>query len=273
MPLKDMAGLVVGSWTVLRYFDSIGDNVRWLCRCECGTEKPTYGSQLRNGRSTNCGCKRIAASRTRVPRNFTDLTGRRFGKLVVVRRKGTVDDTRALWECKCDCGGTSAVRTTALRCGKTVTCGCSHGEKHGLCGSGLYSIWHNMIARCTNPKAAGFKHYGGRGIRVCDRWSGDGGLQSFVADMSPRPSPEHEIDRKDSNGNYCPENCRWATRPEQCRNTRRSRLITIDGTTKCMTDWCKEFGRSTTTVTHRIVALGWDAHRALTTPTRRSGRA
>lgn len=100
-----------------------------------------------------------------------------------------------------------------------------------------------MIQRCHNPNSPKFHHYGGRGIEVCQRWRES--FDAFLEDMGPRPSPEHEIDRIDNDGNYEPGNCRWATRREQMENTRRTRLVTIDGETKCIARWGRELGVST----------------------------
>lgn len=269
MPIKDLTGMRFGMWTVIRFHDVKNETARWLCKCDCGiTKKPVYGSQLRNGSSTGCGCRRLAKSRARVPHNFVDLSGKRFGKLVVLHRNGTADGTRATWRCRCDCGGESVVRTIDLNKGKAVTCGCSHGEHHGLANHDLYHTWHNMIARCTNPDAPGFEDYGGRGITVCDQWCGESGLQHFISDMAPRPAG-HEIDRRDNDGPYSPTNCRWSTRPQQCRNTRRNRMLTHNGETMCLADWAERVGISACALRHRIVNLKWSVSDAIETPLRR----
>lgn len=270
MPLKDMTGQVFGLWTVLSFLDVRNENSRWLCRCECGTERAVWGNQLRCGRSTGCGCKRLAASRVRTPHNFADLTAQRFGSLVVVERHGTADKTRATWLCRCDCGGTSVVRTLDLRAGKATTCGCSHGEQHGLSGHPNYVNWYAMISRCTRRADAGYKFYGGRGITVCDRWSGPNGLAAFIEDMGTRPSPDHEIDRIDTNGNYEPNNCRWATRQQQCQNTRRNVFVTHNGETLCLTEWARRAGLAYKTLHHRIFKARWPMDKALSTPSQKS---
>ncbi len=121
----------------------------------------------------------------------------------------------------CDCGQAKVVRLAHLRHGKIVSCGCvGHApkEKHGLRHIPEYLIWKAMNERCTRVKCQSFKNYGGRGIKVCDRWRHD--FKSFYEDMGPRPSPNHSIDRKDNDGNYEPGNCRWATAVEQRHNRR-----------------------------------------------------
>jgi hypothetical protein len=167
---------------------------------------------------------------------FQDLTGQRFGRLVVERRGGvhaTPNGSRfTLWRCRCDCGGTSEVKANALRSGNTKSCGCLKAEvlhvpamnpnrRHGAFNNGdsdpVYWVWSSMKARCLNPKDSHFAHYGGRGITVCERWR-----QSFAAfrdDMGPRPEGL-EIDRINNDGNYEPGNCRWTTRSVQATNRR-----------------------------------------------------
>lgn len=128
----------------------------------------------------------------------------------------------------------------------------------------LTTTWENMVQRCHNPKAPNFKDYGGRGISVCERWRS---VRNFREDMGPHPGVRYSLDRIDNEGDYCPENCRWATKSVQTRNTRRNVLITIDGKSKCATDWATANGVPPKTVHNRIQA-GWDPVKAVTTPTR-----
>jgi hypothetical protein len=136
-------------------------------------------------------------------------------------------------------------------------------------GSPEYGIWESMLRRCLNPKHKAFKDYGGRGITVCDRWRD---FSAFYADIGPRPSPRHSLERKDGNGNYEPTNCRWATKREQQRNTRRNVRLTFRGETRCLAEWADIMGLKRELVRGRI-RLGWDAERALTTPSAAAVRA
>lgn len=202
---------------------------------------------------------------------FQDLTGQVFGRLTVVDRAPTVDGT-TIWRCVCECGTGRSVPASKLRQGKSRSCGCLKREvtaamgracaTHGKFGTPEYSCWAQMKRRCERPKCRAYPNYGGRGIRVCDHWAT---FQPFFADMGPRPSPQHTIERVDTNGNYEPGNCKWATMGEQSRNRRDTVLVTIDDRTMCMKDWAAEMGIPQSTVQSRL-ARGWTPMDALQRP-------
>jgi hypothetical protein len=205
-----------------------------------------------------------------------DMTGQRFGKLTVLERapNNTAGKTPcSQWKCQCDCGATAVVRGHCLRTGHTTSCGC-HGRSvggkrtrtHGRSGEGIYIIWQKMIERCHKPDNPAYDRYGGRGIYVCDRWRES--FENFLEDMGERPSLEHSIDRKENDGPYCKDNCRWATDTEQARNTRRNHYLTYNGRTMAISAWAEEIGLTTDTLNGRIYR-GWDVHRALTEPLRK----
>lgn len=127
----------------------------------------------------------------------------------------------------------------------------------------LYTCWINIKQRCYNPNCSSYPWYGGCGITVCKRWRRS--FADFASDMGDKPTPQHSIDRIDPSGNYCPENCRWATRKQQARNAKNNRLITIGGVTRTLSGWCEVTGVSPSVASARIVRYGWDEEKAIKT--------
>jgi hypothetical protein len=193
---------------------------------------------------------------------LVDLSGQRFGRLTVQRRHGS-SCSHATWLCICDCGAQAITTTTHLKKGHTSSCGCvavaarrktglsraTHGHTRQHIVSPEYRTWSGMHTRCSNQSDKNFARYGARGITVCDRWSA---FEAFLADMGPRPSLSHSIERNDNDGNYEPGNCRWATKKEQSRNQRSAHLLTVDGRTQCVAAWAEELGIKSDTVRKRL---------------------
>lgn len=201
------------------------------------------------------------------PGKFQDLTGQIFHGLTVQKRELRPGKNTAYWLCLCACGGTATVTTQNLKSGSTRSCGCLQKEKviraltkHGKADQcPEYSVWCGMRARCKNPNHKAYKHYGGKGIIVCQRWDD---FQLFLDDMGPRPSKKHTIERKDGRLGYCPENCHWATMHEQSRNTSQNRHLTFNGKTLCLEDWEVEIGINHNVIRRRLLR-GWPIEKVL----------
>lgn len=194
------------------------------------------------------------------------FVGLKFGKLTVVMQCAERLHGSIVWLCKCECGGEKKVSATHLRNGHTVSCGCARGGRpiHGAASEGkwtpTYKSWRWMINRCRYRN----KFYSDRGIKICSRWKHS--FNNFLADMGERPEGM-TLDRIDSNGDYCPENCQWATMADQVRNRRSNRMVTFKGETLPMVVWAERVSLPYITVATRL-DRGWTPERALTQPHR-----
>lgn len=206
-----------------------------------------------------------------MPKQAVDHTGKRYGSLVALYR--TNDTRRAYWMCQCDCGNIRAMRISRVVAGIAMACGCMKGKcgtRHGHAVNGgttpTFKAWSSMRGRCNNPNGRGFKHYGGRGIQVCARWDK---FENFLSDMGERPSNRHSLDRIDVNGNYEPNNCRWATNLVQNRNKTNNHVVEFRGKSQPVTAWAEEVGLPPHVIFSRLKNPKWTIERALMEPKRR----
>lgn len=273
---RDLTGMQFGELTVLgrdaEYIDNNGQIKRdkWVCRCSCGSETIVIRHDLVTGNTKSCGCikKRKRAK---------DLTGKTFGRLTVLER---VEDhispcghKEIMWKCRCECGNEVIVQGKRLRNGTTRSCGCLSREltserfsTHGYSKERLYGVWTGMIDRCCNENNQNYHNYGARGIKLCDEWRHnyvsfrEWALQAGY-DENAEPG-ECTIDRINTDGNYEPDNCRWANKTEQARNRRNTIMYVYNGEEKPLAEWCDEFDLPYLKVSYRL-KHGWTFEEAL----------
>ena len=257
--LKPLKGLFLCPRSITRQWFS-GIFKRQACITKCHTP--------RNPRYTHfcCECRLMPA--------FIDLSGRKFGALTV-QSLNTERSTakRKIWDCVCDCGKRKTCYGENLRQGRTKSCGCilseasiqSRAKRRQFTKEEkpFRHIWRLMMRRCHNPNDGIYHHYGERGITVCERWHD---YWNFKLDMYPRPEGM-TLERIDNNQGYSPENCCWASREKQCNNRRTNNYQAINGVTKTVAEWCKDYGIGVGAVYQRL-GRGWNIQEALTKPVR-----
>ena len=201
--------------------------------------------------------------------DFDDLTGKKFGRLTVIERAPSKYcgakkiKPVTMWKCVCECGKETVVSRSSLIGGTTVSCGCKV-RKHGYANKErLYETWKNMRRRCEDPFNKRFEQYGGKGIRVCKEW--DDYLVFREWAMNNGYNDDLTIDRIDVDGDYCPENCRWATKIQQMNNTTRNHYIEYHGEVRTVAEWSRHFGMPYVAFNSRV-CHGWSIDRILSTP-------
>ena len=202
--------------------------------------------------------------------SFIDLTGQRFGRLVVISLGAKLPSNKLLrWNALCDCGAETIVYGCNLRTGHTSSCGCLHSEitiarnyVHGKRGTPEYKSWAGMKERCYSRINHSFPNYGARGITVCDHWRDS--FQNFIHDMGEKPAPNYSVERHDNNRGYCPCNCYWANPSTQANNKRNNIRLTVKGVTKTLAQWARFTGISPWMIKDRL-KRGWSHEKAITT--------
>ena len=202
------------------------------------------------------------------------MIGKKYNKLTVIK----VDDERSnekrkYYLCQCECGNMKSVRSDCLKSGQVKSCGCLNYKSRGdgRTKEKLYHVWASMKNRCNNPNDPHFEDYGGRGIRVCEKWNGSHSYPEFKKWAYENGYKEGlSIDRIDVNGDYCPENCRWVSQKVQTRNLRCNISITYKNETHILSDWAEILNVNVNTLYSRIVKLDWDIDKAFETSTENS---
>lgn len=198
------------------------------------------------------------------------MPGQCFGAWTVIAEAPRGHSPGVRWRCRCACGQERDVYQSALRSGDSKSCGClryaDRVRKHGHTGarhngraSPEYRTWQAIQTRCYKSNSDSYPYYGGRGIAVCDRWRGEDGFINFVADMGNRPSKEHSIDRIDNNGDYSPDNCRWATTKEQMGNRSDTVRVRFRGVDRCVSQVAADLGVAPSTLQNRLAFHGDNA--------------
>lgn len=276
-----VTGKKFGSLTVMYeyYNNKVKSNHHYChCLCDCGNESDTSYANLQSGSTISCGHCRERG-----------LIGKKFGRLTIkslfYKQYKNCRELTAICDCDCHSGKSHECLVRSLLSGITKSCGCYNDEvrrvskrKHGMYKSRIYEIWTNMKHRCYTRSAPNYLNYGGRGIKVCDRWKDsfenfrDDMMESYNKHVKEFGEKDTTIDRINVDMDYCRENCRWATYLEQASNKSNNHNITYKGETRNVTNWARLYNINIRTFRARL-QYGWDIERALTTPVQKRNSA
>lgn len=202
-----------------------------------------------------------------------DLSGQKFNRIKIIKPVGVRRNVIYYW-CKCDCGTEKIINGRSVVVGDSKSCGCLHKENnrtrkitHGMSRTTEYNSWILMKDRCLNKKNKTYNYYGGKHIRVCFQWLHS--FETFYKDLGDKPSKECTIERINSNFNYTPWNCKWATKKEQSRNLKSNTNLTYKGKTQCLAAWSEELNISSSTLSARLNKLSWSVEKTLSTRPRK----
>lgn len=268
---QDLTGRKFSNWTAISFAGRTSKTGAsyWKCKCSCGIERLVATSNLLLKKTLSCGsCGAFG--------RFNNLAGQRFGRLLVIKCVGRNKSGSSIWECKCDCGNVRHVWGVSMKRGNSKSCGCLQRDyaktcatrfltTHGMTKSTECKIWNSMKQRCSNVKNSKFVDYGGRGIKVCQRWLNS--FENFYSDMGPRPSKGHSIGRMDNDGNYEPSNCKWETVEEQVSNKRNTTILFINGKSVPLPIAARIHKIKPRLIRDRIKS-GWSHERAVCVPVR-----
>ena len=206
----------------VKYVGSDKRGRKFLFKCDCDKEVEYTGTYVKNNYYKSCGCMKHNKNKDE------DILNSKYHRLKPIKRVENIRRGKAFL-CRCDCGKEKIVALSLLKRGTTKSCGCWNSEvqsnfmteystKHNKANTPEYKVWKGMKERCYNANNKAYKNYGGRGIKVCERWNNS--FDNFINDMGERPTKNHQIDRIDNDKNYNPENCKWVTRSENTLNKR-----------------------------------------------------
>jgi len=269
---NDLTGKKFNRLTVIERVRKENDKrTYWRCRCDCGNETVVRADMLTSGHTKSCRCLNDEMAAELGRSNFIDLSGKRFGRLQVISPVGKDKYNNYKWLCNCDCGKEKIVKGNCLCSGMTRSCGCLRAENttktkttHGLSKTRLYAIWGSIVQRCTNNNDPNYRNYGGRGITICKEWRENfesfydwSLLHGYKSDLS--------IDRINNNGDYQPDNCRWANQIIQNNNTRRNRRFLYDGKSYTIAELDRLLSGGTGFLSQRLYK-GWTLEEAISIP-------
>ena len=251
---------------------------RFDFQCDCGNIISECPGRVLYGHKKSCGKCRKRNTSYELEQRITNSIGMKFGKLTIIGVSHKNGSGKNYAKCKCECGNIIDVLPNSLFNNESKSCGCSKlnnpmlannkstssgNYKDGRTKHSLYGTWTQMINRCENPKSKHYDRYGGRGIKVCEEWHDFWSFVKWSDSIGGKPNG-YTLDRIDNDGNYCPENFRWADWGTQMSNKSSNRYITYNGKTQTIHQWSIDIGLNEQTLTNRI-NRGWSIERALTT--------
>jgi hypothetical protein len=270
MSVTTLEGTVFGGYTVLSLDTSVPlKPKRYMCRCICGTVNSVIVANLKQGLSKSCGClgRKINSDKRTI-----DRVGDTYNRLTVIKRVENKGQSAA-WLCICSCGNKIEASGSKLSSGNVKSCGCLQKENaskanssHGMTNTKEYRSWAAMKTRCLNDKRENYEHYGGRGITICESWTNS--FENFIEDLGKSPSNEHTLERDNVNGNYEPDNCRWASQKEQARNRRSSKRVEWNGTVITLAE-LSELTKVDYNLLQFRISRGWTVEDSVNTPSKR----
>jgi len=255
---EDLMDKTFGEVTVFKKADPLPATRgnRWWVRCSCGNEKIVSAKSLKAGDTRSCGCL-----------SKRNLIGDTFSELTVLREDPIKQGKKRRWICQCSCGNTTSVATNDLTSGHTKSCGCGKGlsarerfTTHGMRDHPLYGRWLAMRNRCNNPNDEYYANYGEKGVKVCERWDH---FPNFLEDMG-MPPEGYTLDRKDNDGDYSPENCRWADNRTQSMNKSTTAMVEYKGEIVKRRELAEKHGIAPDLLRQRL-EKGWGIEKALNT--------